>query len=114
MNLFKTISNLFNINTAIAITGAIKGTSFEKLFPELGLESIKLRRWVRKLCLFSKFFHEKSPSYLFHLIRPNNNFYAAGSSQNNKILSFKIRRNFFKDSFFPAVITEWNNLDINI
>ena len=30
-------------NAAIAITGAIRGTSSEKLFQELGLESLKLR-----------------------------------------------------------------------
>ena len=73
-----------------------------------------MRRWLRKLCLFYKIFYEKSPSYLFQLIPPNNNVYATRSSQSNKIPSFKIRRNFFKDSFFPAAITEWNNLDINI
>ena len=28
--------------------------------------------------------------------------------------SFKIRQNFFEGSFFPAVISEWNSLDINI
>ena len=50
----------------------------------------------------------------FQLIRPNNNVYATRSSQSNKILSFKTRHNFFKDSFFPAVISEWNSLDINI
>ena len=27
---------------------------------------------------------------------------------------FKIQHNFFKDYFIPGVITEWNNLDINI
>ena len=37
-------------NAAIAITGAIRGTSSEKLFQELGLESLKSRRWLRKLC----------------------------------------------------------------
>ena len=31
-----------------------------------------------------------------------------------QISSFKIRHNFFKDSFLPAVISECNNLDINI
>ena len=60
----------------IAITGAIRGTSSEKLFQELGLESLKSRRWLRKLCLFYKVFHKKSPSYLFQLIPPNSNVYA--------------------------------------
>ena len=30
---------------ALAITGAIQGSSREKLYQELGLESLKLRRW---------------------------------------------------------------------
>ena len=67
-----------------------------------------------KLCLSYKIFHEKSSFYLFQLILPNNNVYVTESSQNNKIPSFKIRYNFFKDSFFPTVISEWNYLDINI
>ena len=40
--------------------------------------------------------------------------YATRSSQRNKISSFKTRHNFFKDSFFPAVISEWNSLNIDI
>ena len=69
---------------------------------------------MRKLCLFYKIFHEKSPSYPFQLIPPNNNVYTTRRSRSNKIPSFKIRHNFFKDSFFPAVISEWNSLDIDI
>ena len=36
-------------NACLAITGAIRGTSKEKLYQELGLESLQLRRWYRKL-----------------------------------------------------------------
>ena len=65
--------------------------------------------------MVKEIFHEKSPSYLFQLIPPNNNVYATRSSQGNKISSFKTRHNFFKDyCFFPAVISEWNSLDVNI
>ena len=39
-------------NAAIAITGAIRGSSREKLYQELRLESLKQRRWFRKLCYF--------------------------------------------------------------
>ena len=35
---------------ALAITGAIRGSSREKLYQELGLESLKQRWWFRKLC----------------------------------------------------------------
>ena len=34
-------------NAALAITGAIKGTSQTKLYKELGLESLKFRGWFR-------------------------------------------------------------------
>ena len=59
-------------NACLVITGAIRGKSSEKLYQELGLESLKSRRWFRKLCHFYKVLNEKSPSYLFDLI-PNLN-----------------------------------------
>ena len=46
-------------NAAIAMTGAIRGTSSEKLYQELGLESLRSRRWLRKLCLFYKIYKNK-------------------------------------------------------
>ena len=39
-------------NAALAITGVIRDTSSEKLYQELGLESLQQRRWYRKLCTF--------------------------------------------------------------
>ena len=39
-------------NAALAITGAIRGSSRENLYQELGLESLQQRRWYRKLCYF--------------------------------------------------------------
>ena len=38
----------------LAITGAIQGSSKEKLYNELGLESLQSRRWMHKLCHFYK------------------------------------------------------------
>ena len=46
-----TFSNLIDsaqYNAALAITGTIRGTSKEKLYQELGFETIKERRWFRK------------------------------------------------------------------
>ena len=37
-------------NAALAITGAIRGTSREKTYSELGLKSLQDRRWYRKSC----------------------------------------------------------------
>ena len=46
----------------LALSGAIRGSSKElyQLYHELGLESLKCRRWYRKLCLFYKIFKEKN------------------------------------------------------
>ena len=56
----------FQYNACLA-TGAIRRTS-EKLYQELRLESLKSRRWFKKLFHFYKILNEKSPSYLFDLI----------------------------------------------
>ena len=60
-------------NAAIATTGTTKRTLLEKLFQDLGLETLKSRRWFRKLYLFYEIFHSNSPGYLFKLIPENNN-----------------------------------------
>ena len=49
-------------NTCLAITGAIRGTSREELYQELGLEPLRLRRLCRKLCLFCKVFKNEHPN----------------------------------------------------
>ena len=99
-------------NSCLAITGAITGTSTEKINQELGLESLKSRRWFRKLCHFYKIFNEKSPSYLFNLIPNFHRVYNTRLSYN--ISPIKVRHDYFKNSFLPSAITEWNKLDLNI
>ena len=99
-------------NAALAITGAIRGSSREKLYQELGLESLKSRRWYRKLCLFFKLKKNKHPSYLFDMIpkvlstRTTRNY--------TNIPLFNIKHECFRNSFFPSTVTEWNKLDNNI
>ena len=59
--------------------------------------------------MFYKVYKNKSPQYFFKLIPEKNHAYATRNVDN--IPCFKIRHNFFKNSFFPATIIEWNNLD---
>ena len=75
---FQNKSESVQYNAALAITGAIRGSSREKLYQELGLESLKSRRWYRKLCLFFKL--KKNLFYLFDMIP--------------KVLSTRTTRNF--------------------
>ena len=93
----------------LALTREIRGTSKEKIYQELGLESLQIRRWYRKLCLFYKIYKNQSLSYLYNIIPTTNTHYIFRSS--DKIPYFKTKHNFFKNSFFLSVIIEWNKVD---
>ena len=69
-------------NACLAITGATRGTSKEKLYQELGLESLQLRRWYRKLGMFYKIYKNKSPQYLFKLIPEKTHAHATRNVDN--------------------------------
>ena len=57
-------------------------------------------------------FNEKSPLYLFNLI-PNFNW-VHNTRLSYNIPLIKVRHYYFKNSFFPSAIKEWNELDFNI
>ena len=52
----------------LAITGAIGGTSREKIYLGLGLELCQLRRWYRKPTMFYKIYKNKSTFNIYKLI----------------------------------------------
>ena len=99
-------------NACLAITEALRGISSEKLYQELRLDSLKSRRWFRKLCHFYQILNEKSPSYLFDLIPKLNR--VRETRHSNNIAAVHTRHNYFKNSSFPSTISEWNNLDCKI
>ena len=86
-------------NSALAITGAIRGTSRIKIYQELGLESLKSRRWFRRLCYFYKTKNYGFPGYLFKLIPLDTHSYNTRFSEN--ITTYCCRTDIFKHSFFP-------------
>ena len=57
-------------SAALAVTGAWRGTSREKLYSELGWESLSDRRWSRRLTLFYKIINNLTPSYTKEPIPP--------------------------------------------
>ena len=99
-------------NAALAITGAIKGTSQVKLYKELGLESLTLTRKLRHLCTFYKIKTTGRPSYLFSLIPNTVHSYQTKTMDN--VTKYQCRTEAFKSSFFSWAITEWNSLDLQI
>ena len=46
---FKTKTEMIQYRTTLAFTEAIKGTSCDRLYQEIGLESLADRRWSRKI-----------------------------------------------------------------
>ena len=85
-------------NTVLAITGAIKGSSREKLYQELGLESLSMRRWHKKLSLPFKIIKTESPPYLFSL-EPKNNRRQITKNL-NELPIFRVNHEYFKNTFF--------------
>ena len=115
---YQTFNNSFHAkmesiqyNACLAITGAIWGTSREKIYRKLGLESLRLRRWYRKLCFLYKIFKNEHPKYLFNLILVKSTPYTTRTVGNIPLI--KTKHNVFKNSFFLSAI-EWNNLDPNL
>ena len=101
-------------NASLAITGAIKGSSTEIIYEELGLETLKSRRCYRKMSFLYKVLKNESPSYLFQNI-PNAQRQSHRQTRNSgKIPSIVVKHDYFKNSFFPSAIIEWNKLDCYI
>ena len=91
---------------ALAITGAIQGTSRDNIYQELGLNSLKSRRsYKRVVCMF-KLMNEKVPNYLINLIPK---YEPTIRTRNNSIPSYKCRTNCFKNFFFPSTVNDWFN-----
>ena len=101
-----------NANVNLAITGTIKGSSRERLYQELGLESLSDRRWYRRLVYLFDIVSCNAPGYLCSLLPGKQRSYDPVRS--NLFRNFTSHTNFFKNSFFPYCISEWNNLSPNI
>ena len=98
-------------NAALVITGAIKGTSRDSIYRELGLESLAERRWSRKMFFFHKIINGLLPVYLQSYISYcSEEFYRTRSANQKDFRQFFTRIKIFESSFFPYCIKEWNNL----
>ena len=97
-------------NAALAIMRAVKGTSREKLYQELGLEYLHQRRWMRRFCLFYKVVSTKLTAFIYDTIPP----VSQSQRHPNTFNSISCRTEYFKNSFLPYVIGEWNKLNPEI
>ena len=107
-SLMESVENI-QYQAALAITGCWKGSSREKLYTELGWETLSDRRWARRLIQLYKIKNDFTPEYLkLNLPSPNDRL-----SRNNSGTSFyEIMCNTtkYKNSFFPDAVKSWNNI----
>ena len=89
--------------------GAIRGTSREKLYQELGFEHLSDRRWCRRLCFFYKIKNKQTATYLRELLPSPNSSYNLRTNKIHNTPTSRTER--FQFSFFPYCISKWNQLN---
>ena len=99
-------------SAALASTGAWRGTSREKLYDELGWESLNLRRWSRRLILFYKILNNITPDYTRCPIPQLK--VVPYSFRKDVVGQIRTRTSKLKPSFYPHCFSEWNKLDPSI
>ena len=86
---------------------AIQGTSRDCLYNELRLESLKSRRWWRKLSAIYKLLSNQCPKYIFDIIPSSVSFY---DTRKKQIPFFNCRNDHFKYFFFANSLSVWSQL----
>ena len=82
---------------ALAVTGAIQGTSRERIYQQLGLESLRARRWYKRCNSMFKILKEEAPDYLINLIPK---IEQTTRTSINRMLTFHPRTDFFSRILF--------------
>ena len=97
-------------SAALAVTGTWRGTSRERLYNELGWESLSSRRWSRRLNLLYKFINNLTPDYTRDPIPPLHE--TSYPFRNQPVVGqIRARTENFRSNFYPDFLFEWNKLD---
>ncbi|MEW8546433.1 MAG: reverse transcriptase domain-containing protein, partial [Candidatus Thiodiazotropha sp.] len=100
-----------HIEAARTITGATKLCGIDRLFSDLGWESLQSRRDKHKLVIFYKIMNGLTPSYLSDLVPPfirDATHYNLRNSNHTQTLH--ANTNLYFNSYFPSTIRAWNSL----
>ena len=96
-------------HAALAITGSWKGTNLNRIYDELGWESLTDRRWCRRLFHFYKIQNNLTPPYLKDPIPPIRS-HLFGSRSVNVINDIRCKSKSYSNSFYPDSIRCWNKI----
>ena len=95
---------------ALIVSGCWQGTSREKLYDELGWESLSDRRWCLRLSMFYKIVNRSAPTYLSERI-PTRRVIQRTLRVERKEITPLSRTERYENSFFPYSIKMWKELD---
>ena len=109
---FKDWLGKIRCNAALAVTDGIGGTSQDRIYNELGLESPADRRWYRRMAFFFNIVKSTAPKYLQSYLLPQAlDEYSTRSAKKNLPTPLPSRTLSFSNTFFPYCINEWNKLN---
>ena len=101
----------FTKKLVLATTGAIQGTSGQRIYDELGLISLSKRRWYNKLIFFYKIVNGLLPDYRQSYIEvPSQDNYPLRSLSTGKLKLLPSRSKSFRKAFFLIVFMKGINL----
>ena len=94
---------------ALAVSGTWKGTNRDKIYEELGWETLDQRRFFRRLTQFYKIMNNLTPEYLKIPVPPlRGNLF--GYRLNNVIRPLAYRTERYRNSFYPDSVISWNGI----
>ena len=100
-------------SAALAVTGAWRGTSRQRLYEELGWENLHDRRWFRRLCHFFNLRKSHHPTYLYEEIPDVREVpYSLRHVNEYEPIIHKTVR--FSHTYFHNVLAVWNALENDI
>ena len=96
---------------ALGVTGAWKGTNRDKIYKQLGWESLHDRRGFRRLTHFYKIMNNLTPAYLMEPV-PDPQTHLFGPRSTNVLPPIPCRTDRFMNSFYPDAVLKWNSIGV--
>ena len=98
---------------ALAVSGAWKGTNRDKIYEELGWESLHNRREFRRTAQFYKIMNNLTPLYLKEAV-PEPRRLLFGSRSTNVLPLIPCKTDRYRNSFYPDAVTTWNKIGVEL
>ena len=92
-------------------TGGTKECSLQKLYDDLGCETLEKRRHEHKLFLLYKIINNLAPNYLMQLLPPRLQQFSRYPLRNSEDFAIPVTRTAtYYNSFLPTALRDWNVL----